>query len=99
MTPKDRLANHHEEIYADQKLAAVEVRERIWRDAQHAYVRPLPGRLGVTSRSRSRRLQRVLTDFGCEHSLTRAQSVREHYGFDIGANGGANGDVAASAQG
>jgi hypothetical protein len=28
----------------------------------------------------------VLTDFGCEHSFLRAaQSVREHYGFDIGA--------------
>ncbi len=60
--------------------------ERIWRDAEHAYVRPLPGRLGVTPRGRSRRLQRVLTDFGCEHSFQRAaQSVREHYGFEIGA--------------
>jgi hypothetical protein len=28
----------------------------------------------------------VLTDFGCEHSFARAaQSVREHYGFDLGA--------------
>jgi hypothetical protein len=28
----------------------------------------------------------VLTDFGCEHSFVRAaQSVREHYGFDISA--------------
>lgn len=64
----------------------MEVRERIWRDAQCAYVRPLPGRLGVMCRGRSRRLQRVLTDFGCEHSFARAaQSVREHYGFEIGA--------------
>jgi hypothetical protein len=29
----------------------------------------------------------VLTDFGCEHSFARAvDSVREHYGFDIGAS-------------
>lgn len=64
----------------------MEVRERIWSQAHQAYVRPLPGRLGVSARGRSRRLQRVLTDFGCEHSFVRAaQSVREHYGFDIGA--------------
>jgi hypothetical protein len=32
-------------------------------------------------------LQRVLTDFGCEHSFARAaQSVREHYGFELGAS-------------
>lgn len=50
------------------------------------YLRPLPERIGVTSRGRSGRLQRVLTDFGCELSFARAaQSVREHYGFDIGA--------------
>jgi hypothetical protein len=62
------------------------VRERIWASAGHTYLRPLPGRLGVRPRGRSRRLQRVLTDFGCEHSFARAaQSVREHYGFDIGA--------------
>jgi hypothetical protein len=29
----------------------------------------------------------VLTDFGCEHSFARAvESVREHYGFEIGAS-------------
>jgi hypothetical protein len=29
----------------------------------------------------------VLTDFGCEHSFARAaESVREHYGFNIGAS-------------
>jgi hypothetical protein len=32
-------------------------------------------------------LERVLTDFGCEHSFVRAaQGVREHYGFEIGAS-------------
>jgi hypothetical protein len=64
----------------------VEVRESIWSSAGRGYLRPLPERLGVTSRGRSGRLQRVLTDFGCELSFARAaQSVREHYGFDIGA--------------
>jgi hypothetical protein len=62
------------------------VREAVWSSPRRAYLRPLPGRLGVTPRGRSGRLQRVLTDFGCELSFVRAaQSVREHYGFDIGA--------------
>jgi hypothetical protein len=65
----------------------VEVRERIWCSSSQSYLRPLPKRLGVTPRGRSRRLERVLTDFGCEHSFVRAaQSVREHYGFEIGAS-------------
>lgn len=63
------------------------VRERIWRNQTRSYVRPLPQRLGVTPRGRSQRLERVLTDFGCEHAFARAaQSVREHYGFAMGAS-------------
>jgi hypothetical protein len=65
----------------------VEVREHIWSSQTQNYLRPLPGRLGVSPRGRSRRLDRVLTDFGCEHSFGRAaESVREHYGFEIGAS-------------
>lgn len=65
----------------------MEVRERIWCSPTDTYLRPLPKRLGVTPRGRSRRLERVLTDFGCEHSFARAaESVREHYGFGIGAS-------------
>lgn len=65
----------------------VAVRDRIWRSQSKSYIRPLPGRLGVTSLGRSRRLERVLTDFGCEHSFARAaESVREHYGFEIGVS-------------
>ena len=65
----------------------VKVRERIWCSSTQSYLRPLPQRLGVTSRGRSRRLERVLTDFGCEHSFARAtQSVQEHYGFELGAS-------------
>ena len=34
-----------------------------------------------------RQLERVLTDFGCEHSFARAATrVLEHYGFDIGVS-------------
>lgn len=63
------------------------VRERIWRSRTQSYVRPLPPRLGVTPRGRSRRLERVLTDFGSEQAFARAAgSVREHYGFELGAS-------------
>lgn len=65
----------------------MKVRERIWRTDAKSYLRPLPPRLGVFPRGRSRRLERVLTDFGCEQSFARAaQSVWEHYGFQIGAS-------------
>jgi len=63
------------------------VRERIWRNQTQNYLRPLPERLGVTPRGRSRRLDRVLTDFGCEQAFARAaESVLEHYGFELGAS-------------
>jgi len=63
------------------------VAEQIWSSPTRSYLRPLPERLGVTPRGKSRRLQRVLTDFGCEHSFARAvKSVREHYGFELGAS-------------
>lgn len=65
----------------------VEVREQIWCTNARSYLRLLPERLGVSPRGRSRRLDRVLTDFGCEHSFVRAaESVREHYGFELGAS-------------
>ena len=63
------------------------VRERIWCTAAQSYLRPLPERLGVSPRGCSRRLERVLTDFGCEHSFIRAAaSLQEHYGFALGAS-------------
>ena len=41
----------------------------------------------MSPRGRSRRLDRVLTDFGSEHSFARAaHSVLEHYGFEPGAS-------------
>jgi len=61
------------------------VSEQVWSRAAQSYVRPLAARVGVTARGKSRRLQRVLTDFGCEHSFARAgQSLQEHYGFELG---------------
>lgn len=65
----------------------IEVQERIWCSPTEKYLRLLPGRLGVKPRGRSRRLDRVLTDFGCEHSFARAvESVREHYGIELGVS-------------
>lgn len=61
--------------------------EQIWSSPSQKYLRLLPERLGVSPRGKSRRLQRTLTDFGCEHSFARAvQSLREHYGFELGAS-------------
>ena len=68
-------------------FGVVAVVDRIWRSHSQSYIRPLPGRLGVRPRGRSQRLERVLTDFGCEHSFARAaSSVLEHYGFAIGVS-------------
>jgi hypothetical protein len=65
----------------------VSVIDPIWCNSTQKYLRPLPQRLGVIPRGRSRRLERVLTDFGCEHAFARAaQSVLEHYGFEVGAS-------------
>ena len=65
----------------------VRVQDRIWRRPGQSYLRPLPARLGVSPRGRSRRLDRVLTDFGSEHSFARAAaSVVEHYGVKLGVS-------------
>ena len=62
----------------------VRVAERVWQTKQTSYVRLLPEAIGVTPRGRSQRLERVLTDFGCEHSFQHAAArVMEHYGFEI----------------
>lgn len=58
--------------------------ERVWQTSQKSYVRLLPEAIGVRARSRSCRLERVLTDFGIEHSFQKAaERVLEHYGFEI----------------
>ena len=62
----------------------VKVAERVWRTEQNNYLRLLPEAIGVRLRGRSRRLERVLTDFGIEHSFQHAAArVLEHYGFEM----------------
>lgn len=61
--------------------------ERIWRAPGHSYLRPFAGAVGVSARGQSRRLQRVLCDFGAEHSFAQGhRRLREHYGFDLNAS-------------
>ena len=68
-------------------FGAVRVSERVWCTEQKKYLRLLPEALGVRPRGRSKRLERVLTDFGCEHSFRHAAArVQEHYGFEINAS-------------
>lgn len=63
------------------------VEERIWKTPRSNYQRLLPNAIEVKSRGYSKRLARVLTDFGSEHSFAlAAQQVQEHYGFQISAS-------------
>jgi hypothetical protein len=56
-------------------------------DAHGTCHRPLASKARVSARGKSRRLQRVLTDFGCEHSFrTGVDRLREHYGFELSAS-------------
>jgi len=65
----------------------VSVTERVWKTGEQKYLRLLPERIGVSPRGRSKRLERVLTDFGGEHSFRHAsERVMEHYGFEINAS-------------
>lgn len=58
--------------------------ERVWRTKHTKYLRLLPAAIGVNPRGRSQRLERVLTDFGSEHSFQHAAArVLEHYGFEM----------------
>lgn len=61
--------------------------ERLWRGANRSYVRLLPGEIGVSPRGCSRRLQRVLSDFGLEHSFASSvERLNEHYGFELSSS-------------
>jgi len=62
----------------------VEVEEAIWRTPKKSYLRALAPRLGIRPRGYSRRLEKALTDFGCEHSFAKAnRQLGEHYGFTL----------------
>ena len=51
------------------------------------YQRLLAPAIGVSPFCKSRRLQRVLADFGAEHSFEAScKRVKEHYGFDINSS-------------
>src|ERR1017187_1063119 len=68
-------------------FGAVSVTERVWCTEQQNYLRLLPEAIGVSARGRFKRLERVLTDFGSEHSFRHAAArVLEHYGFEINAS-------------
>ena len=63
----------------------IEIEEQILRLARRGpRRRPFCQSAGVAPRSYSRRLQRVVTDFGAESSFVRtAARVREHYGIEV----------------
>ena len=62
----------------------IEIEERIWRTAASSYERVFAPRIAVSNRGRSKPLDRVLSDFGAEHSFAKAaQQCKEHYGFEI----------------
>ena len=63
----------------------IEIEEQILRLARRGpRRRPFCQSAGVAPRSCSRRLQRVVTDFGAESSFVRtAARVREHYGIEV----------------
>lgn len=64
----------------------VTVVERVWRTPRSSYEAPLAQRIGVRSRSLSRRLRRVVSDFGIDESFAEAATkVQEHDGFEIAA--------------
>jgi len=64
----------------------IEVEEWIWRTPQVSYLRVLAPRLGVRPRGSSQRLERAVTDLGCEDSFAKAnERLREHYGFRLNA--------------
>jgi hypothetical protein len=68
-------------------FGAVSVTERVWQNEEKKYLRLLPATIAVSARGRSKRLERVLTDFGSEHSFRHAAArVLEHYGFEINAS-------------
>lgn len=69
------------------RFGLIKVEERIWRSLQSNYLRPFTAVAKVSARCKSRALQRVLTDFGMEHSFGQANMrLHEHYGFELSAS-------------
>lgn len=58
--------------------------QRLRQGRRGAQVRPFAARAQIKSRQCSQPLQRVLTDFGADHSFAEAvKKVREHYGIEV----------------
>ena len=52
----------------------------------HTRVRPFCTSSGVRPRSYSRRLQRIVSDFGADHAFGQVGAkLQEHYGIDLAA--------------
>ena len=59
--------------------------ERVWRTPAVKYGRVFNAQAGITPRGKSRRLERVLCDFGAESSFAKScLRLQEHYGFALG---------------
>ena len=79
----ERAAWREKKVRCLTTLGWVEVREQTWR-AGTKTLRPLLAKLGVAARGYSRRLQRVLTDFGADETFAAAAAkVKEHYGLEV----------------
>ena len=64
-------------------LGTITLEEQLWRCGSHTQ-RPFCTAAHVSARGSSRRLQRVLTDFGADEAFTAAASkVQEHYGVSV----------------
>jgi hypothetical protein len=68
-------------------LGAIQVEETVWRLGRRGRrLRPFCQGFGIRHRGYSKRLQRVMTDFGAEESFQRAaQRLQEHHGITVHA--------------
>ncbi len=80
-----REQGHKKKLKWFTTFGPVEIEEQRWRCSRRGVrLRPFCQSARVQHRSYSRRLQRVVTDFGAESSFARAAlRVREHYGIDV----------------
>ena len=61
----------------------VKVEEKIWETKQTSRVRVLPEYIGISARGYTRKLKRIMTDFGAEESFEMAHKrIKEHYGIE-----------------
>src|SRR5215470_19990322 len=69
-------------LYWHTTFGRIQITEQVYR-CGGKQLRPFSGAAGVKCRGYSRRLQRVITDFGADVSFGRVpQKLKEHYGID-----------------